>query len=654
MPSVLTKEEDILVIELQGRWSEISDDKEKIKAIPGRRWNGDRKVWTVPATPETADKLLKMIRPDADEAVMEWLRQSMVTHEESLTSSIGDDAQLLIPWGHKRMPWQPAVVNDENFEGALPWQRAAIKAMAQWQRALLCDDMGLGKTFEAMSAVEEWRLMNSPDGTMPVGPKLAIAPTSVLGGWRRELTRWLPDVDVQIIDASDPRKRHDQLVSAIKSDAWAVVNWEQLRVKKIEAKNRNGGKIKATVMKEPLFQYPQAIAWDAGFDDWDLSLWRKADREFGNDDPYWLAVIADEIHRAKNKDALQTRGLHRVDGRVAFGLTGTPIMNSPDELWSLLRWLWPLEYHDRGAAHAEGAVAYWPFYMTYVDFWEDHNGRKIVTGVKNPDALRYALNGKLIRRTAAILGLEGRKRYFYDVPLTKKQQKLYDEAEKAMWLAVEQDVAAGNAEAIALAQAAIEGGGQIELLRIPNGAARFVRQRQIIENAALLGGPDESGNMDDFEQKYADSRPSPWVVFCQFKLSCDILAERLRKNHGANVAIFNGDVTPADRTEIENSFQRGELDVIVGTIDAMYQGITLTRGHLQHWLSRSVVPAINEQGESRQDRLGQQELVRVYVPQATDTIAVNRVHVINRLKEGIVKTVVPMDAIREGDQHEEY
>jgi L-rhamnose isomerase len=68
---------------------------------------------------------------------------------------------------------------------------------------------------------------------------------------------------------------------------------------------------------------------------------------------------------------------------------------------------------------------------------------------------------------------------------------------------------------------------------------------------------------------------------------------------------------------------------------------------LQYWLTRSFVPAENEQGESREDRLGQQELVRVYIPQAVNTVVTDKVAPINRLKEGIVSTVIPKDKIEE-------
>jgi SNF2 family DNA or RNA helicase len=184
------------------------------------------------------------------------------------------------------------------------------------------------------------------------------------------------------------------------------------------------------------------------------------------------------------------------------------------------------------------------------------------------------------------------------------------------------------------------------MLKIPNGAARFVRLEQILETPALLGGPDDSAILDDLEERVSDSVPEPWVVFTKFKETTYIIKRRL-ENQGLRVAVYNGDVSVPDRVRIEDEFQRGEIDVIVGTIQAMYQGITLTRGNLQYWVSRSVVPDINEQGEAREDRLGQQQLVRVYIPQPPATVSADKVEVINRRKERTVRAILPKDDIEE-------
>jgi SNF2 family DNA or RNA helicase len=442
--------------------------------------------------------------------------------------------------------------------------------------------------------------------TVPEGPKLVIAPNSVKGSWARELTRWLEEPNFKIIDAGSPAARSNQLELAIQEDAWCIVNWEQLRVKKEKVKLRNGGQKTITVMKEPLFE--------------------KTD---------WLAVIADEVHRAKSRKAQQTQGLWRVQAPLMLGLSGTPIMNSPDELWSILRWLYPKQY-----------TSYWRFYEQYVDYVEDHFNRRQIVGVRNPDALRFELKGRLVRRTAAILGLKGRKRIYQELSLNPKQQKLYDEAEKAMWLEVEQAIAEGDESAKRFAEAAAEGKPASALYRIPNGGSRLIRLQQIIESPALLGGPDDSAILDYFEQKVLDSSPNQWVIACKFKDTCSLLAERLRKQ-GRIVGLYTGDVDPRDRTKLEDSFQREEVDVIIGTLAALKEGITLTSAHLMGQTTRDFVPDTNEQFEARCDRLGQQQQVLVYLPQAENTVAADKVQPINRLKERIVRTVLPKDTIQE-------
>lgn len=643
MATKLTRDGDSLLIALDPRdGSRFRDAKEQIKEFPGRRWDPETKFWAVPATAQNAERALKTLMPECDQELLDWITRQKANDEESLTSPLPDDARgkLLVPWAYKRCEWQPEEVNDEKVVGLLPMQRAAVEVMAERGRSILADDMGLGKTFEAISAVEEWCLRNG----QVVGPKLVIAPASVKGGWARELRRWLnlPDEEVVVVQGSySPRKASDAeclafglepgakltgaqvrkviLRNAIEANAWVIVNWEQLRTEKVKLKLKNGGTKTVEKMKEPLFEETE-----------------------------WLAVIGDEIHRAKNNKAAQTKGLFRTRGKVMFGLTGTPLMNSPDELWPSLHWMWPEEYGKSSPpskANPFGIprVPASTFYDEYVDYWEDHYGKKIVTGVKNPDALRFVLQDKLIRR----IGTSKRRRIYTPVDLTKSQRALYEEAERSMWLAVEADIAKGNASAIAFKQAALEAGGGVTMTMIENGAVRMVKLQQVIENAQLLGGNDDSGLMDYFEERFEDSRPEPWVFFTKFKMSSYILAERLQKKYGAKVGVYTGDTTPEARTRMEDAFQKGALDAIVGTIAAMKEGITLTRGHLMGFLSRDWVPDVNEQCEAREDRMGQQREVLVDIPLAVGTVAEGRVQQVNKIKEGIVRTVVPKDKIKE-------
>lgn len=622
MPPVLVKNGDSLEVDLSKcrRGAEFEEARERLQEMPTRRFDWDRKLWILPAEPDVAERLVKGVGCKTSQDVLDWMSGAVRAQADDLATKLPDDVSgLLIEWAYRRAPWQPESVNDTKVVGLTNYQRVAVDHMIRHRKVLLGDEMGLGKTLIALSTVEEYKLRNG----IQAGPVLIIAPASVKGSWLREIKRWLPEgTPVVVVDGKTPAKRHEQLSSGIEQNAYVICNWEQLRVKKEKRKRtirrKDGSTAErtdtVTVPKEPLFSTTE-----------------------------WLAVVADEVHRAKNRDAQQTQGLWLLKGQLMLGLTGTAVQNSPDELWSILAWLFPDDYHERGNAHRPGALAYWPFYMTFCDHYELY-GRKMVVGVKNADQLRFRLKDRMVRRTAAVLGLKGRKRFFYPVELLPYQRKLYDEATEKMWLQVQADAAAGDKTAQNVVQAILSGGN---VLQIPNGAARMVRQRQILETPALIGGEDKSAILDDLEDKFGDSKPDQWIFFCAFKGTCEIFRERLEKKFKINVGVYTGDVAPEDRTKLEDDFQVGRIDAMIGTIDAMREGITLTAAHEMGFVSRALVPAWNEQAEAREDRMGQQERVNVWIPQGLDTIADGTVQIINDRKEKIVKNIQPMDKIEE-------
>jgi SNF2 family DNA or RNA helicase len=158
--------------------------------------------------------------------------------------------------------------------------------------------------------------------------------------------------------------------------------------------------------------------------------------------------------------------------------------------------------------------------------------------------------------------------------------------------------------------------------------------------------------LDAAVDKIMDSRPEPWVVFTEFKPTVNCLVERLNKLSTKAKPIraeaYHGDVDPERRRELGRLFQAGEIDVLVGTMKSMREGITLTAGFNQFWVSRDWVPDNNEQGEDRQDRIGQTRQVLVWIAQPADTVAVSKIEPTNRVKERIVRTILPKDEIEEG------
>lgn len=685
---------------------EFTDTLAKVKDVPGRRFDGERKLWLLPPEPAIAERVLFGMQPIADPDIVEWVKSARQTNEQELVSPLPEDSDdLLISWAKARAPWQPEEINEQRVKGLMAHQRAVIASMPL--RCILADDQGLGKCVQALSFISEclvrykdddefngihaglqtktqnedsktefkelsssarkntsvnrqeeetamhglrhifaaalygsrprtgssslfysamavnpsyaWEVARTDgaggDGkvrrTLPElpsaealanAPKLIVCPNSVKGTWRREIKRWLGE-DSVIPSGSSSSARKRQIEKGAQEGAWIIVNYEQLRVTKIKRKTRTGGTKTETVMKEPLFASTK-----------------------------WLAVIADECHRAKNRKASQTQGLFRVQAPIMLGMSGTPLMNTPDELWALLHWLFPKEY-----------TSYWRFYEQYVDYIEGYFG-KVITGVKNPDALRFELNKRLYRRTKnQVLDLPEKTRVRIPIELDAKARKMYSEAEKGLWLEIEKAVTEGDASATRFATEAASGKN---IYTIPNGAARTVRLRQILSTPALLGGDDYSNKMDALVENVIDNQHKQHVIFSEFVQSCIILAERLRAK-GLIAETYTGQTEEHVRTELEDKFQRGEIDVLVGTIGAMREGITLTAADTQHWLERAWVPGWNEQGEDRNHRIGQKNAVTIYIYEAENTVDDGKIAPTNRLKERIVKTVLPKDEIKE-------
>jgi SWI/SNF-related matrix-associated actin-dependent regulator 1 of chromatin subfamily A len=441
-----------------------------------------------------------------------------------------------------------------------------------------------------------------PAEALATGPKLIVCPLSVTGVWQREIKRWLNE-DAIVAVGSNPHKRSQAIQKAVEEGSWLITNFEALRVAKITTKTRTGGTKTKTVMKEPLYEKTP-----------------------------WLVAIFDEAARLKNRKASQTKGAYRIKSMIMLLLTGTPVMNAPDELWSLLHLLYPKEY-----------TSYWRFYEQYVDYIEGYFG-KVITGVRNPDALRFELNKRLYRRTKAqVLDLPEKTRIRIPVELDTKSRKLYTEAEKGLWLEIEKAVTEGDAAATRFAAEATAGKN---IYTIPNGAARTVRLRQILSTPALLGGDDYSNKMDTLIDVVIDNQHKQHVVFSEFVDSCNILADRLRSK-GINAETYTGQTEGHTRTELEDKFQRGEIQVLIGTIGAMREGITLTAADTVHFLERAWVPGWNEQGEDRCHRIGQRNAVTIYIYEAENTVDDGKIAPTNRLKERIVKTILPKDDIKE-------
>jgi superfamily II DNA or RNA helicase len=216
----------------------------------------------------------------------------------------------------------------ETFKGELrPYQLRGLRWMAFLDRlglgGVLADDMGLGKTIQLIALLlDEWEKAEElrkkgEDVTIP--PTLLFVPTSVLGNWARELSRFAP----------------------------------QLRL----LPHHGAARLKGEAFKEA------ALASDVVITSYALSH-----RDYDQlKQVRWNRVVLDEAQKVKNPNAASSKSVRALDAPRRIALTGTPVENHLGELWSIMdllnpgllgspnefreRFAVPIEKHnDRGRA----------------------------------------------------------------------------------------------------------------------------------------------------------------------------------------------------------------------------------------------------------------------------------------------------------------
>jgi SNF2 family DNA or RNA helicase len=423
-----------------------------------------------------------------------------------------------------------------------PFQQADVDHLRDKTSALIGNEMGLGKTFEAIARDA---ILRPTYG----GPTLVVAPLVTLESvWLRHFE----DLTELTAVAVDPRDRNRSWSDwcQMEGDVFCV-HWEGVRLMPQLAEMR------------------------------------------------WGHVIADECHRMKNRRAQQTRSLKAIPAVCRTGMSGTPVVNRPDELWSVLNWLWPKEYSS-----------YWRFFNTYVSTTVEYAGgrqfRKVV-GPKNEAKLQRAIKPFYVRHLKVDVLPDLPEKYHTEikVQLTPVQRKAYNTMRDEMiaWVGEHED----------------------EVLPAPVVVAQLTRLQQF---AVAYAEFDKDGNirlaepsskLDALMEVLDESGDEPVVVFSRFRSLIDLLEVRLT-NAGISYVAFTGHTPQGHRAGLVDRFQAGEVKVFAGTIGAGGVGLTLHRASTVVFTDREWSPAANGQAEDRLHRIGQQNAVNV-----VDIIAANTV-----------------------------
>jgi len=188
------------------------------------------------------------------------------------------------------------VLKDYQLEGV----RWLVSLYENGVSGILADEMGLGKTIQVISLVAHLRTMNVS------GPFIVIVPLATLPNWVREFNKWLPSLPV--VRFHGTAKERDAMLA---------------------------GPLNTRLKKNP--DFPVVLT------SYEVAI---RDEKRLNRIGEYTYLVVDEGQRLKNHRCTLIQSLKRIRASNRLLLSGTPIQNNLDELWSLLNFVNPAIFDD--------------------------------------------------------------------------------------------------------------------------------------------------------------------------------------------------------------------------------------------------------------------------------------------------------------------
>jgi SNF2 family DNA or RNA helicase len=318
--------------------------------------------------------------------------------------------------------------------------------------------------------------------------------------------------------------------------------------------------------------------------------------------------VCDESQRIKTPSAKRTRAvvLHAKKVKRKRILSGTPVTNSPFDVYSQLRFL------DEDIWRREGFASYEAF-KTYFGVWEERvnestGGRfRVVVQYKNLDQLAAIVDKYCSRVTKDILNLPPRlysKRYF---DLEPDQRRIYDEIKHNMLTMLEDGELVTTPLVI------------VQLLRLQQITCGYLPSDDCVHYHTFPKNPRLSCAFDMLEDV-----PGQAIIFARFHQDVDQIMERFRASARSDRQIeavqYDGRTEPHDRVAARQKFQGGEYKYFVGNPACAGVGLTLHAASEVLYYSNSFNLEHRIQSEARAHRIGQDKSVKY-----TDIMARNTV-----------------------------
>lgn len=546
------------------------------KALPGLRYDKKSKSdWIAPLSWSSA----LMLRATFGEDI-EWT--------EDLNNWLFELRETKIDPGFDLRDATEADLDSDEFDFLRDYQKAGVKYLSTMKTALLCDGMGAGKTFSAGASV---RYLHEVMGEETL-PLLIVCPNSTKRSWKKDLSRIWPGIDIQVVSGTAAKKRK---ILESGADVY-IINWEGLK----------GFSKLSPYGSVALKRCPECGGEDAKVKPAQCHVHEKELNKI----PF-KAIIADEIHRAKDGKSQTTRALRAIaqssGAEIRFGLSGTPMGNNYDDLWSPLNFILPESYPSK--------TKYIDYYLdTSYDLWGGLN----IVGIKKDKEDEFFLGlDPYMRRMPKELILSELPEKTYEtryVEMTAKQSKAYKQMQEGMIAELEGGVTIATTPLVKmnrLLQLASAYGEVQQIESVDPETGEMKIKEKVILN-------DTSCKLDAFMDDLPDFEGESVAVFSASKQIINLLSARMEKKkipHG----LITGDQDIDERQFYMDKFQSGDIKFILLTTGAGGTGITLTEGSTAVYLTRPFSMIESSQSEDRVHRIGSEKHDRVrYIDYVTE------------------------------------
>ena len=414
-------------------------------------------------------------------------------------------------------------------------QRKGTKFLREKERAGLFDEQGLGKSKQLIDAIAAAIAANSIKGGV------IVCPNGLKSNWAAEVQKF-STLPYTVFGSGRSARRN--AFTAMRA-AFYIINYEAVPAEMPS--------LKALLQFKP------------------------------------MALILDESHRIKTPEAKVTKAIHklRTYAKRRYILTGTPVANKPDDLWSQMYFL------DDGQALGD----------TFEGFQKNF---KAGPGYQRMDELRDKIAPSTLRRTKdKSLKLAPKTYTRIRVDLAPKQSQMYETMRKDLELWVRK---MSGAEVLEQADAIL---------------SRMVRLAQLSSNPALLDAdynevPAKVGELDALLKKHLANSERKVIVWTSFVENVRGLARQFKKYRPV---VIYGEMDNGSRDKSVRAFKSDrEVRLLIANPAAAREGLTLTEANVAIYLDRTFNLVDYLQSQDRIHRISQTKPCEILLLIARNTV----------------------------------